>query len=129
MNSQPDLIALTSSLSCLFRDVTVVTDVCGPRDFQWEQARYRGGSGGHGSDHGVHRRKRNVGTPRCEVVLRLGRCCRDILALLFGKNLSPRELAWLLYGYLGVFGFNLFALSSRMLFAERELLNIGAYPN
>ena len=47
------------------------------------------------------------------------------IALLFGKNLSPRELAWLLYGYLGVFGFNLFALSARMLFTERELLNVG----
>jgi len=47
------------------------------------------------------------------------------IALLFSKNLSPRELAWLLYGYLGVFGFNLFALSARMLFAERELLNVG----
>lgn len=47
------------------------------------------------------------------------------IALLFGKNLSPRELAWLLYGYLGVFGFNLFALSARMLFAEREFLNTG----
>jgi uncharacterized membrane protein HdeD (DUF308 family) len=47
------------------------------------------------------------------------------IALLFGKNLSPRELAWLLYGYLGVFGFNLFVLSARMLFAEREFLNTG----
>jgi hypothetical protein len=47
------------------------------------------------------------------------------IALLFGKNLSPRELAWLLYGYLGVFGFNLFVLSARMLFAEREPLNVG----
>ena len=47
------------------------------------------------------------------------------IALLFGKNLSPRELAWLLYGYLGVFGFNLFALASRMLFAERELVDVG----
>jgi hypothetical protein len=47
------------------------------------------------------------------------------IALLFGKNLSPRELAWLLYGYLGVFGFNLFSLSARMLFAEREFLNTG----
>src|ERR1700692_395803 len=43
------------------------------------------------------------------------------VALLFGRNLSPRELAWLLYGYLGLFGFNLFALSARMLFATREL--------
>ena len=42
------------------------------------------------------------------------------VALLFGRNLSPRELAWLLYGYLGLFGFNLFALSARMLFATRE---------
>jgi len=49
------------------------------------------------------------------------------IALLFGKNLSPHELAWLLYGYLGVFGFNLFALSARMLFAERELLNVGQF--
>lgn len=47
------------------------------------------------------------------------------IALLFGRNLSPRELAWLLYGYLGVFGFNLFALSARMLLAEREILNVG----
>jgi hypothetical protein len=47
------------------------------------------------------------------------------IALLFGKNLSPRELAWVPYGYLGIFGFNLFALSARMLFAEREILNVG----
>ena len=30
------------------------------------------------ADHRVHRRQRNVGTPRCEVVLRLGDCCRDL---------------------------------------------------
>ena len=42
-------------------------------------------------------------------------------ALLFGWNLSPRGLAWLIYGYLAIFGFNLFALSARMLFAERNL--------
>ena len=47
------------------------------------------------------------------------------IALLFGRNLSPRELAWLIYGYLGVFGFNLFAVSARMLFAERELLHVA----
>jgi uncharacterized membrane protein HdeD (DUF308 family) len=47
------------------------------------------------------------------------------IALLFGRNLSPRELAWLIYGYLGLFGFNLFALSARMLFAERELLQVA----
>ena len=45
------------------------------------------------------------------------------IALLFGANLNPRELAWLLYGYLAVFGFNLFALSAGMLFAERQLLH------
>lgn len=43
------------------------------------------------------------------------------VALFFGRNLGPRELAWLLYGYLELFGFNLFALSARMLFATREL--------
>ena len=43
------------------------------------------------------------------------------VALLFGRNLGPRELAWLLYGYLGLFGLNLFVLSARMLFAVREL--------
>jgi|ERR1700677_880977 uncharacterized membrane protein HdeD (DUF308 family) len=47
------------------------------------------------------------------------------IALLFGRNLSPRELAWLIYGYLGLFGFNLFVLSARMLFAERELLQVA----
>lgn len=41
----------------------------------------------------------------------------------FGRDLSPRELAWLIYGYLGIFGFNLFILSARMFFAERELLH------
>jgi|SRR5271168_1071741 len=46
-----------------------------------------------------------------------------IALLSFGRDLSPRELAWLIYGYLGIFGFNLFILSARMLFAERELLN------
>src|SRR5260370_21572244 len=49
------------------------------------------------------------------------------IALLFGKNLSPHELAWLLYGYLGAFGFNLFALAARMLLAGRELLNVGPF--
>ncbi|MDQ2946506.1 MAG: hypothetical protein M3Y27_11275 [Acidobacteriota bacterium] len=43
------------------------------------------------------------------------------IALLFGWNLSPRELTWLIYGYLAIFGFNLFALSARMLFAERNV--------
>jgi hypothetical protein len=45
------------------------------------------------------------------------------IALLLGRNLDPRELAWLIYGYLGVFGFNLFGLSARMLFAEQESLH------
>ena len=47
------------------------------------------------------------------------------IALLFGGNLTPRELAWLIYGYLGVFGFNLSALSARMLLAERQLLQVA----
>jgi hypothetical protein len=45
------------------------------------------------------------------------------IALLFGANLNPLELTWLIYGYLAVFGFDLFALSAGMLFAERELLH------
>jgi hypothetical protein len=47
------------------------------------------------------------------------------IALLFGGSLNPRELAWLLYGYLGVFGFNLSVLSARMLFSERESLHVA----
>lgn len=46
----------------------------------------------------------------------------SIALVSFGGELSPRELAWLIYGYLGIFGFNLIALFSRMLFAERDLL-------
>ena len=42
------------------------------------------------------------------------------IALLLGRDLRERELAWLLYGYLGIFGFNLVALSARMLFNERN---------
>ena len=42
-------------------------------------------------------------------------------ALLIGRNGGPREVTWLLFAYLGVFGFNLFALSTRMLIAERQL--------
>jgi len=44
----------------------------------------------------------------------------SVVALLCGRNLEPRQLAWLIYGYLGVFGFNLFAVAARMLFAERH---------
>jgi hypothetical protein len=47
------------------------------------------------------------------------------VALVCGANLPPRELAWLIYGYLGVSGFNLFALSARMLFAERRAVHEG----
>jgi hypothetical protein len=43
-----------------------------------------------------------------------------------GDELSPRRLAWLIFCYVEVFGFNLFALSARMLFAERQLLH--AHP-
>jgi hypothetical protein len=46
----------------------------------------------------------------------------SVALLSFGGDFSPRELAWLIYGYLGIFGFNLFGLSARMLFAERDLL-------
>jgi uncharacterized membrane protein HdeD (DUF308 family) len=42
------------------------------------------------------------------------------VALVCGAHLPPRRLAWLIYCYLAVFGFNLFALSARMLFAERR---------
>lgn len=45
------------------------------------------------------------------------------LALLLGRNGGPRELTWLLFAYLGVFGFNLCALSARMLFAEHAVLH------
>jgi len=42
------------------------------------------------------------------------------VALIVGRNLEPRQLAWLIYGYLALFGFNLFALAVRMLFEERN---------
>jgi hypothetical protein len=47
------------------------------------------------------------------------------VALLFGGGLSPRRLAWLIYCYLGLFGFDLFALAARMLFEERRALGKG----
>jgi hypothetical protein len=47
------------------------------------------------------------------------------VALVCGRNLQPRELAWLIYCYLAVFGFNLFGLGARMLFAERGALRDG----
>jgi hypothetical protein len=46
------------------------------------------------------------------------------IALLLGGSLRPRELAWLIYGYLGIFGFNLFGVSARMLFAERKVPHV-----
>ena len=45
------------------------------------------------------------------------------IALLLRRDGGPRELTWLLFTYLCVFGFNLFVLSARMLFAERALLH------
>ena len=42
------------------------------------------------------------------------------VALLLSRNLLPRELTWVLFAYLGVFGFNLFTLSARMIFSERH---------
>ena len=44
-------------------------------------------------------------------------------ALLLGRDGGPRELTWLLFAYLCVFGFNLCALSARMLFAERAVIH------
>lgn len=44
------------------------------------------------------------------------------IGLLLGRNGGPRELTWLLFAYLGVFGFNLSTLGARMIFAERQLL-------
>jgi hypothetical protein len=48
------------------------------------------------------------------------------VALVCGAGLNPRQLAWLIYCYLGVFGFNLFALAARMLFEERRALRDGS---
>ena len=45
------------------------------------------------------------------------------IALVLGRDGGPSEVTWLLFAYLGVFGFNLFALSARMLYAERQLLH------
>lgn len=50
------------------------------------------------------------------------------LALLLGRDGGPRELTWLLFGYLGLFGFNLAVLASRMLFAERAILHHAVHP-
>ncbi len=44
------------------------------------------------------------------------------VALLLGRRLEPKELAWVLYGYLMLFGFNMVTLSARMLFTERKML-------
>ncbi len=63
------------------------------------------------------------GAKWCFVSAGIAAC--SAIALLFGADLNPRELAWLIYGYLGVFGFNLFALSARMLFAERESRHVA----
>lgn len=45
------------------------------------------------------------------------------IALVLGRDGGPRELTWLLFAYLGVFGFNLCTLSARMLFAERAVVH------
>jgi uncharacterized membrane protein HdeD (DUF308 family) len=45
------------------------------------------------------------------------------MARIMGRDGGPRELTWLLFAYLCVFGFNLFVLSARMLYAERALLH------
>lgn len=43
------------------------------------------------------------------------------IGLVFGRGLEPQGIAWLVFGYLGVFGFSLVVLSARMLFAERPI--------
>ena len=50
------------------------------------------------------------------------------VALLIGRNGGPHQLTWLLFAYLGVFGFNLSILSSRMLFAERAIIHHPSHP-
>ena len=42
------------------------------------------------------------------------------VALLLGNSLSPTAISRLIFGYLGIFGVNLCAVSIRMLFAERN---------
>ena len=46
------------------------------------------------------------------------------VGLLFGRNLRPEEVAWLLFGYLGILGVTLTLLSARMLFAESEIEHV-----
>jgi hypothetical protein len=60
--------------------------------------------------HGVFRRYASAGVAACSAVL-----------LLFGMHLSLRGVLWLLFGYLGVFGFTLVQLSAKMLFADRQV--------
>lgn len=42
------------------------------------------------------------------------------VALVLGRDMRPRQQSLLIYGYLGLQGFNLIALAARMLFAERQ---------
>ncbi len=42
------------------------------------------------------------------------------VVLLSVGNLGHREMAWVIYGYLGLFGLNLIALSAKMLFARNS---------
>ena len=43
------------------------------------------------------------------------------VALPLGRTLDPHDLVWLLFSYLGIFGFGLSLLAARMLFAERGI--------
>lgn len=45
------------------------------------------------------------------------------VALLLGRNGDAHAVTWLLFAYLGIFGFNFAALAARMLFAERTLVH------
>jgi hypothetical protein len=42
------------------------------------------------------------------------------IGLVLSRNLLPENIAWLLFGYLGILGFTLTLLSARMLFSERS---------
>ena len=44
------------------------------------------------------------------------------IALLSSGHLEHRKMAWVIYGYLGVFGLNLVALSAKMLFGAHQPL-------
>ena len=46
------------------------------------------------------------------------------IGLLLSRNLGPENVAWVLFVYLSVFGFNLTILSARMLFSEYRVNHV-----